>query len=612
MRPPGQIALHWNPECRLMSYNPRRLFVASCLALITSAFSFQMRQNVADDVGTYFQLTKQLVGELMGGQFLGMALAMLIFSPLCDVMGMGKVLALAWLCHLLGISGTIFADDLAQQGFAGSIASALSGMSNSLKGAIGFTPMPEAAANNNGFWIMWLAAFLIGSANGLVEVAINPLAATLYPDNKTHKLNVLHAWWPGGLIIAGLIALFFVNPLFGKAAEFFNYTIDPAKLGIADFIGKVPSWKFKYGLIYVPMLLYGLLSVGQRFPATERVQANVSTLTMFLQVLRPLFIVLAFCMLLTASTELGTNAWMESVLTRTAHVSGTLVFVYITLLMFILRFFAGPLAHKFSPIGMLFICSILTAAGLYALSFANNGLTAFAAATVFGIGITYYWPTMLGVTAERFPKGGALVLGLMGCVGNLAISQVTPQMGAVYDSYTVANLPPETRQLTLSTEGLPKPVRDVRTGQPLTSVELVFQDADHPVPRWIPPEVSERLFPAGNYKVRPEALSVLDEVERLSRSAEKTGQPLPPEQQQLVDKLKPSIQAVGQAEAAGAAWSFRWTAVMPAVLIVIFGLIGLIDKLRGGYRAVRLTTAPVPVGAGHAAPPGRWPRDLTH
>ena len=163
--------------------------------------------------------------------------------------------------------------------------------------------------------------------------------------------------------------MFFVNPLFGKPAEFFGYTIDPAKLGIADFVKSIPSWKFKYGLIYMPLLLYGLLSLGQRFPATERVQANVSTATMFLQILRPMFLIWAFCMLLTASTELGTNAWMESILTRTAHVSGTLVFIYITLLMFILRFFAGPIAHKFSPVGMLFFCSILTAGGLYWLSY---------------------------------------------------------------------------------------------------------------------------------------------------------------------------------------------------------------------------------------------------
>ena len=105
-----------------MHYNPRRLFLASCLALITSAFSFQMRQNVADDVGNYFELTKQVVGELMGGQFLGMALAMLVFSPLCDALGMGKVLALAWLCHLVGISGTIFAKEVAEPGFATGLA----------------------------------------------------------------------------------------------------------------------------------------------------------------------------------------------------------------------------------------------------------------------------------------------------------------------------------------------------------------------------------------------------------------------------------------------------------------------------------------------------------
>src|ERR1044072_1810176 len=146
-------------------------------------------------------------------------------------------------------------------------------------------------------------------------------------------------------------------------------------------------------------------------------------------------------MLLPASTELGTNAWMESILTRTANVSGTLVFIYITMLMFVLRFFAGPIAHVFSPVGMMFICSILTAAGLYWLSFATNWIMAFAAATVFGVGITYYWPTMLGVTAERFPKGGALLLGLMGCVGNLAISQALPIMGGIYDSFSVKALP---------------------------------------------------------------------------------------------------------------------------------------------------------------------------
>jgi MFS family permease len=582
-----------------MNYNSRRLFVASCLALITSAFSFQMRQDVADDMGAHFQLTRELVGELMGGQFLGMALAMLVFSPLCDWMGMGKVLGVGFLCHAFGITGTIFAGEIATQGFVANFAQGLSDLSASINRTMQFTPMPKAAGNDLNFWTLWVAAFLIGSGNGLVEVAINPLAATLYPEEKTHKLNVLHAWWPGGLIIAGMLALFFVNPLFGKPAEFFNYTIDPAKLGIGEFVGKIHSWQFKYGLLYLPMLLYGLLAAGQRFPETERVQARVSAGAMFLQMLHPLFLLLAFAMILTASTELGTNAWMETTLKRTADISGTLVFVYITFLMFILRFFAGPLVHKFSPIGLLFICSILTAGGLYWLSYAGDPYTAFAAATVFGVGITYYWPTMLGVTAERFPKGGALLLGLMGFIGNLAISQVTPLMGAVNDSYTVHDLPADVRSMTLTVDNGPKPIKDARTGDVLQTVPLVFQDTEHPVPKWLPPEVKERLFPAENYKVKPEARTYLEDVEKMKKTADKKGEELSQTQLQTIEKNEPTIQAVKRAEKEGAAWAFRWTTAMPVALIVIFGFIGLIDKARGGYKQVHLAKEP----------PVVWPRD---
>src|SRR5437762_3860761 len=130
-----------------MYYNARRLFVVSCLALITSAFSFQMRQNIGDDLGTTFSLTKEAVGALMGGQFLGMALAMLVFAPLCDSLGMGKVLALAWLGHLTGISGTLFAKEVAGQGFAGGFGSALAGLSGWMSNTLGFSPMPNVGAD---------------------------------------------------------------------------------------------------------------------------------------------------------------------------------------------------------------------------------------------------------------------------------------------------------------------------------------------------------------------------------------------------------------------------------------------------------------------------------
>ena len=549
-----------------MYYNARRLFVASCLALITSAFSFQMRQNIGDDLGSTFSLTKEAVGALMGGQFLGMALAMLVFAPLCDIVGMGKVLTLAWLCHALGISGTLFAQEIAGQNFAQGIASTLGGLSAGMKDTLKFSLLPDMGKDQISFWVLWLAAFLVGSANGLAEIAINPLSATIYPDEKTHKLNVLHAWWPGGLIVAGLLALFVINPVYGVKAPFFEYVIDPAKVGLAGVAAAWPAWKLKYAMTAIPLVLYGLTALGQRFPQTERVQANVSFGEMFMQIVRPLFIILAFCMLLTASTELATNSWMESIVTRTAAVSGTLVFIYITLLMFVLRFFAGPLVHAVSPIGLMFICSILTAAGLYWLSIVDNPTMAFVAATVFALGIVFFWPTMLGVTAERFPKGGALLLGLMGCVGNLAISQTTPMLGAIYDSNTAHNVPERYRNEKVSTAKSKLPVLD-KAGNALPEIPLIKEEA---IPKWMPAQVTERIYPAGGKKVDPVALGL---IKPNTEAGEEPSE---------------LYQTVALAEVEGARWAFRWTTVLPAILVVIFGLIALYDKLRGGYKAEKI------------------------
>lgn len=506
--------------------NPRRLFVASCIALITSAFSFMIRGNLADAFAENFALTKEQVGAAtMSAAFLGMAISMLVFAPLCDIIGMGTVLFIAWLCHLAGILGTIFAADVAAQAF--------------VKDALDYLPFAQNAST--AYRVLWITAFLIGSANGLIEIAINPLAATLFPREKTHYLNVLHAWWPGGLIMSGLLASFVITqPLYGFAV-----------------------WQVKMGLLLIPLALYGLLCLGQSFPQTERVASNVSTGEMFLQVLRPMFLVWAFCMLLTASTELAPNQWQESVLKRTAHVSGTVVLVYTSALMFVMRFFAGPLAHKLSPVGMLTCSAIFAAGGLYWLSYVDNAVLAFTAATIFGIGVAYFWPTMLGVTAERFPKGGALLLGLMGSIGNLAVSQAATQMGAIYDSYTVV--------------ALPKPLQDKKVidsageKEPLVSKE--------PRKFHLPEKVEQQLFPAGDRKLNPKAVAVVtNQANEGNAEAEK------------------AKEAIDSAEASGAAWAFRWVAVLPCVLVVIFGLIAIGDKLRGGYKAVHIGDHGKPTG----------------
>jgi predicted MFS family arabinose efflux permease len=156
---------------------------------------------------------------------------------------------------------------------------------------------------------------------------------------------------------------------------------------------------------------------------------------MYRAVLRPLFLVIVFCMILTASTELATNQWIAYILSNTAGMAagGILVLVWINGLMAVGRWFAGPMVHRLSPIGLLVASAAASALGLVGLSAANSPATAIAAATVFAIGICYFWPTMLGVTSERFPDGGALALAIVGGVGTLSAAIFTWILGSMYD-----------------------------------------------------------------------------------------------------------------------------------------------------------------------------------
>lgn len=260
-----------------------------------------------------------------------------------------------------------------------------------------------------GFWTLFAGTLCVGLGNGLVEAFANPLTATLYPDRKTEKLNLLHVWFPGGIVIGGLVA-------FGLTLMGFG-------------------WQVKMAFILVPTLVYGALFLGQQFPPTERVQQGVSTAGMYRAVGRPLFLVLVFCMILTASTELATNQWIAYILSNTAGMAagGILVLVWINGLMAVGRWFAGPMVHHLSPIGLLVASAAVSAIGLVGLSLADSPWTAIAAATVFAVGICYFWPTMLGVTSERFPDGGALALGIVGGVGTLSAAIFTWLLGGLYD-----------------------------------------------------------------------------------------------------------------------------------------------------------------------------------
>lgn len=347
--------------------NPSKLFRASCVALVVTAMSFALRGEASASWAREFNLTHEQLGWINGTAFWGFTLAMMFGGPLCDVLGLKRIVSLAFVGHLAGILLTVFAWN---------------------------------------YWSLYLGTLLFGIANGSVEAACNPLIATLYPQDKTTKLNNFHAWFPGGIVIGGLLA----------------YGLGHAGL----------SWKVQFACMLLPLSAYGLMFLGQSFPPTERVQQGVSTRGMFLACLNPVFLLLVGCMLLTASTELGPGQWIPNILTN-AGVSGILVLVWITGLMSIGRQCAGAFVHRLSPLGTLLASTLLSALGLFAMS-RSSGPMLFASATLFALGVCFLWPTLLGYTSERFPSTGALGLAIMGGAGMLSVSFVLPIMGKIYDS----------------------------------------------------------------------------------------------------------------------------------------------------------------------------------
>ncbi len=360
--------------------NSTKIYIMSCIALLSIGFSFSLRTSIAGDLAQLFDTTDPLrssamVGAVLGLAFLGYAITLFVVSPFLNAIGMGRLMK----------ASAVFLT-------AGTLIIAFS----------------EHLTLLTTYRTIWLGMLTIGVGWGLVDAVTNPLLITLYPADKTHKLNVLHAWWPGGIMIGGILGL------------------------LADRLGV--DWNITLCLSILPVLVYGGMCFSLRFPLTERAAAGISFFDMFRELLRrPVFFVWIAAMFLTAASELAPGQWVDHALSRVVGMRGIWILIYVSGLMFVMRHFAGSLSKWLSPVGILWISSLLTGIGLFLLSVANSPLTALLAATIWGVGVCYLWPTMLASVSERFPKGGSLAMGLMGTGGTLSIYFALPAIGKIYD-----------------------------------------------------------------------------------------------------------------------------------------------------------------------------------
>lgn len=353
--------------------NAQRLLWAGFMAILAAGVGFSIRAGILGDWGAQFGFTQSDLGQITGGGLTGFGIIILLSSLIADKLGYGKLMTLAFVMHFLSAVLTLAATPL-------------------FKAKVGVDPVAaKAIAYQCLFWGMFL--FAIG--NGICEAVVNPLVATLFPKERTHYLNILHAGWPGGLIIGGLASYMMV--------------------------GKV-SWEIQMSLFLLPVLIYGVMCLGQHFPRSEASQHGVGFGTMLAEFAAPVLLFLLVIHALVGYVELGTDSWIGSI---TGAImadpgKGLLLFVYTSGLMFILRFFAGPIVHKISPLGLLCVSGVLGAVGLTMLGNAQSVMMCVVAATVYSLGKTFLWPTMLGVVSDRFPRGGAITIGAIGGVGMLS------------------------------------------------------------------------------------------------------------------------------------------------------------------------------------------------
>src|SRR2546430_5573588 len=400
--------------------NAKRLLYGGFAAILAAGVGAAIRGGILANWGAEFGFTGQQLGDINGAGFTGFCFGIVIGGVVADKIGYGKLVIAAFLFHMLSAFVTF---------------GATTGMST------------DAA-----YSLLYWGTFIFAVANGTLEAVANPLVATLFPHNRTHYLNILHASWPAGLAL-------------GSAAGWL--------LGEQIHWG----WKAQLALFLVPTAAYGLIFLGQHFPKSEASAKGLSLGEMFKDVgilgalvvcfllamffggvLTPFFkdspdtaknigyaiggvlvvavgvitrfsfgSLLLFVLFIThaliGAVELGTDGWIQNITGNILTTGqGKILFFYTSILMFSLRFCADFIEKnlKISPVGLLLICASLACIGLNLVSGITTFVAALLALTVYALGKTFFWPTMLAVASDRFPRTGAIAISIMGGIGMMS------------------------------------------------------------------------------------------------------------------------------------------------------------------------------------------------
>jgi MFS family permease len=500
----------------------KRLLWAGFFCIFAAGVGFAVRGRILAIWATEYGFTQKELGDISGGGLWGFGLVIILGCLIADWIGYGKLIGFAFVMHLLS-AGLQMCTGMIYESFS-----------------------DPAAGREAVYWTLTAAMVMFSIANGTCEVVVNPMVATLFPKEKTHYLNILHAGWPGGLLTGGVIA-FLMNDVF-----------------------TVP-WIIQMSMFLIPVAIYGLMLVGQHMPRSEAHEAGVSYREMLAEFAAPMLLLLLLIHAMVGYVELGTDSWIQKITgTITASpLAGTALFIYTNILMFTLRFFGGPIEHRLSPLGLLFSCAVIAMIGLLLLGNAVGVFWCLVAVTVYGVGKTFFWPTMLAVVSERFPKGGALTLGAVGGVGMLSGGLLgVPGIGFNQDYYATAEL---------------------KADAPGTYTRYAVEQ--------------DRVF-LGVFRVKGLDGSKVGILEQAAK--EPTSQNTA-ELNRMIDNAKlgswwdasrayaqEDKKPVEAAELYGSRMALKWTALVPAMMAVLYLGLLLYFRARGGYTKVSLTERAIP------------------